>query len=263
MNEINRANLRILTEEIEAALAPIGKKHGVGFKRGGGRFDSTSFTLKIEGALSGNGVGAPVDVDEENYRNKAASFGLKPEWLGESFNFGGKTYTVVGLQPRRYKRPVVGMRNGKKFIFDTNSVISALGSSAPAPSAPDNEILREIAEIVVDMDKVQKIGYSDWARYDKAAKAAWDRITALDTKVGAGLQVGRLLKFSVADGYACYIVTEIGTREVKVKHIPLHDGYEFSGAWDNGRGDTLIPIQVAEKTVGWSDAAKQIFAKKS
>jgi hypothetical protein len=69
----------------------------------------------------------------------------------------------------------------------------------------------------------------------------------------SGLADGRILRFSVADGYARYVVTEIRTNEVVVEHLPLDDGYIFEGVYNNDRGELLLPRQVAERNVARAD----------
>jgi hypothetical protein len=56
----------------------------------------------------------------------------------------------------------------------------------------------------------------------------WNAIQALDQEAkqaGNGPQIGRMIKFPQADGYARYIITGVTKKTCKVVHIPYMDGY--------------------------------------
>ena len=74
------------------------------------------------------------------------------------------------------------------------------------------------------------------------------RIDALNKAVGKGLRPGRVLQFSVADGYALYFVTKVGKSFTDVTHIGLGDGYCYSGVID-GQLDTRVALREIE----WDD----------
>lgn len=69
-------------------------------------------------------------------------------------------------------------------------------------------------------------------------------INKLDESVGKGLKVGRVVRFSVADGYACYFVIGIGRQFVALQHIPLADCYTsqavFQGRAMRGTVENLL-----------------------
>lgn len=60
---------------------------------------------------------------------------------------------------------------------------------------------------------------------------------------------GRVLSFSVADGYANYIITRVDANEVVVSHVALGDAYCFIGVYLNRRGETVISRQVVERVL--------------
>lgn len=124
---ITRELLRTLRADIDAALAAVGKKHGVVLNAGNASFTPTSASFKLHAVLAD----APkVDPDVEaadDWRALARRFQLEPDWLGKSFVSGGRPFTIVGLLPNRPKRPVLARgSNGKGYVFDPDSIRRAL-----------------------------------------------------------------------------------------------------------------------------------------
>jgi len=98
----------------------------------------------------------------------------------------------------------------------------------------------------------------NWAAYQEAEKKFWAKIGLLTD--GQRLEPGSLLQFSVADGYAFYIVTEVKRAQVVVAHLPIGDAYSFQGCYLNAKGETLLPRPVAEKSFQMAQALKEIFS---
>ena len=78
------------------------------------------------------------------------------------------------------------------------------------------------------------------------------RVTALASKAGKGVKVGKLLRFGVADGYALYFITKVTTNKVYIRHVALYDAYGFQGV-ARDRVGCYIPRSVAKSAVGWDD----------
>jgi hypothetical protein len=124
----NKPECRRVTEEINKALAEVGRKLGINVARtGGGRYDESTFTVKVECSL----IGADGEVrskEAEAFKRHAHLYGLKPEQFGKTFTtFGGKAYTICGLNMRATKNPIHATnRNGKTFIFPSEQVVAML-----------------------------------------------------------------------------------------------------------------------------------------
>jgi len=130
VTEFNRSEVKRLGDAIEKAVEEVGRKHGVHIKRGNARFDSSSCTYKTEASL----IGADGEVrspEAEAFKKYAHMYGLKVEDFGRSFTtFGGKVYTICGLNMRAPKRPIHATnRNGKTFIFPSEEVKAMLERS--------------------------------------------------------------------------------------------------------------------------------------
>lgn len=132
---ITREMLRAIRIESEQALAAIGKKHGVIMTMGRATFTPTSAKFALELALSTEAAQTAIDTGispkdakaAQDYTNLAASYGMKPEWLGKSFTFGrSKGLRVVGLLPNKHVNNVlVEGDKGGKYIMPPSQVIAA------------------------------------------------------------------------------------------------------------------------------------------
>jgi hypothetical protein len=90
--------------------------------------------------------------------------------------------------------------------------------------------------------------------YDGQMKAIaqFDR----DAAVRGGI-VGRIVKQSVADGHAEYMVTAVSADRVRVQHLDAVDGYSIQ-QWGH---DAWIDRSMAEKNTQYQDSMRRLFAK--
>jgi hypothetical protein len=143
MNSFTRVSIRLLQDDINAALKTVADKHNLTIGLSGGtRFSPTQVTFSkliaipkapptlqtsFRDSVSPTAVTKGTDpydtLESRQYTNLAYTFGLKKEWLGKSFKtFQGTKYTIVGLKPSYRKYPViaVGPQGGRyKFSADT------------------------------------------------------------------------------------------------------------------------------------------------
>lgn len=130
---IDRTKLKAIRADLDTALLALAKKHGVLFTLGTIRFDASEAhgTLRMT-EVTGEAVNVGVDdladlstntdarylVAAQAYKAQAASFNLRPEWLGQQFTMNGSKFTVVGLQPQKHKNIILIRRvsTGKHFI---------------------------------------------------------------------------------------------------------------------------------------------------
>lgn len=128
--EINRAFLRTLCEEIDAALADIGKEYGLEIKAGNATYTSSTFGLKIEGKVEG-GVEGGADLDAQRYDSSRELMQLPPR--GTAFVYGGKTYTTQGLNTTGSKVHVARVPDGKQFVISPDAVRRAIANPNTTP----------------------------------------------------------------------------------------------------------------------------------
>jgi hypothetical protein len=98
ITQINRAALRIITEEVMVALKTVGDKHGVDLTQAGGKFsNSGTGEIKLKLAVRDNGMG--VSGEENRFRQNAPLSGISADAFGKTFMHAGRTYTVAGWKP--------------------------------------------------------------------------------------------------------------------------------------------------------------------
>lgn len=120
--------------------------------------------------------------------------------------------------------------------------------------------MKEINEIIRLSNALTYDG--GWEQRVKAEDAIHAKIKALQKQVGAGVVVGKLLKFSVADGYALYLITKVLKSTVQVVHLPLGDAWHFQGVYENNSGVLCLNRKVAEKTIKWHEGLEALFGQK-
>ena len=92
----------------------------------------------------------------------------------------------------------------------------------------ESDILAEIQAIATNARTLRP--WKQGGREDYAALLK--RMQALDKQNKPGLQIGRMVIFSVADGYAYYFVVNISTEIVNLEYIPMPDLYESVAVCD-------------------------------
>jgi hypothetical protein len=137
---IDRATCKLLRDEMNAALQAVATKHGIQITAKNGTFSPTAFTLKFEAAVIGSS-GVAETKEREAFKQLAELYSLKADWLDKSFNHGSDSYTIIGLNSRKHKRPVLCQQkaNGKVYLFEARLVQMLMAAQAvnvtPAPSA--------------------------------------------------------------------------------------------------------------------------------
>lgn len=107
---INPAFLKALRLELNEAIKPVAQKYGIAMALGNASFTETMFHYKLEGVVP-VGDGEVLSVRDmkaaEDYKRLCTAYGLKLEWLGREFQYGGRTVKLVGIMPKRTKFPIL------------------------------------------------------------------------------------------------------------------------------------------------------------
>jgi hypothetical protein len=120
--KLDKQFLKELRDDIDAALAPLGAKHGLSLKAGNAAFSETTATFKLQVCLK-TSSGEAITQERQNYIAYADTYGLKPEWLDQTFSSESRVFKIVGLLPRRSKNPVLcRTENGKEYVFSVELV---------------------------------------------------------------------------------------------------------------------------------------------
>jgi len=126
----DRTTVRLLRDDLDAALQTVAKKYGISIQTGNARFSSENVTFKLEAAVvSESGVAVTNEASE--FKRYAALLGLDEDDLGKSFSYRGQPYEIVGAKLSSRKYPIlVKNRNGKVYKFMVADVREALGERA-------------------------------------------------------------------------------------------------------------------------------------
>lgn len=132
IKSFDKQNLGQLRKDIDSALLQIRQKHGVTLQIGNITFSPEKATARLTMVAVGDPTvasdprAAALAKAEAEFKRSAASFGLKPEQFGATFNFGRDQYKLTGLKPRSPKRPVLGtsLTDGKTYVFPESAIAS-------------------------------------------------------------------------------------------------------------------------------------------
>jgi hypothetical protein len=125
MNGLDKFDSRtcgILDRAIIEALTDLSKKYNVEFSTGSGRYDDLQYTVRLQVSLISE---TGISGDKLTWDKYAALYGLEKEDFGKTFNAGtARTFKIVGVHPRRTKRPIVGedILTKKRFVFEPHTV---------------------------------------------------------------------------------------------------------------------------------------------
>lgn len=105
IKNLDRAAMRILSDEINAALAPLAQQHGITLRIGRGTFAGAyaKFTLDVA-TLGTNGV--PATQEAVALGSLGDAYGLEGVQVGACTIIRGVEYRVVGLNAKARKAPV-------------------------------------------------------------------------------------------------------------------------------------------------------------
>jgi hypothetical protein len=127
IDSFDRTNLRLIADDIKAALAPIAAKWGITLDYKGARFSSDNAVFKMEGATIGV-TGVANTRERDNFKLYASMYGLKDTDLDREITYGSKKYKIIGLNTRRQKYPIVAIRltDNKPILLTCEMVKMAL-----------------------------------------------------------------------------------------------------------------------------------------
>ena len=132
---IDRKALQYLRGVIDSALDELSNEQGWGIKLqlGNGSYSGSNGHFKLNiSAIDESGT--VVTEEAEDFKRYAELYGLKPEWLGESFTYSSvkrgsspETYKIVGLKARARKRQILTEDgNGKRVVWPAKNVLELM-----------------------------------------------------------------------------------------------------------------------------------------
>jgi hypothetical protein len=160
-------------------------------------------------------------------------------------SLNGKLGTITSLNTVRAS---VKMDDDKELRIPLQCLLKD-NSPQPLPKSLDAVKSNLTKQQVLDM--VNKINNMPADAFD----AVDNLISELDEKAGKGLNIGRVLYFRVADGYAKYVVTNIGKQNVTVVHLAVDDAWQDNYVVVNNK---VLRVN-AERQIRQNDASKNFF----
>ena len=141
--KFDKPTLRLISVDMEAALAAVASKYGITLTYNGARFFENNATFKIEGATIGAG-GIANNRERESFKSLAPLYGLKASDLDREIAYGWKKelYVITGLNTRRTKYPIVARRikDNKTLLLTLDGVKRAITDSTPITINPPTPV---------------------------------------------------------------------------------------------------------------------------
>lgn len=112
MKAFDKKELTMLREEIRAALKKIEDKHGITLELGNINFTPDSFEGKLKAFIKDANASSENKKDMVYLSNLKKGiwnkeYGVTVDMYGKSYTSLGKTYIFVGIDPKKYKYPIV------------------------------------------------------------------------------------------------------------------------------------------------------------
>lgn len=129
---MNAGQVNNIRDELSKAIADVLNKHGMSGDFVSGNYSEAGFQLTLKAQLKdvGNGKsGAQLE-----YEIHARKFGIDPKSFGKTFTSQGKTFRIVGINPRARTMPILAIEIatgveykftafGKEYNFMVNAPI--------------------------------------------------------------------------------------------------------------------------------------------
>jgi hypothetical protein len=123
---MDRPTVRKVREALETHLAKLGLKLTAEVE-GAARYDSNSVVFKVRLTEKNTDGSSGDSKEEKDFKAHGFLYGLKPEWLGQSYTEGGKSYTVRGLKAKaRVNNVVVETDTGTRYVAPAQRIVWAM-----------------------------------------------------------------------------------------------------------------------------------------
>ena len=128
IKQFDKSNLKLLRSEIDFALRDIGNRYGIKLNAGRASYMEKSATFKLE-LMTLDDSGNAITKEAQTLRAYLGVLGLRESHLDQKFLLGGKTFKLIGYNPRKYAKPfqLLCMEDGKTYVAREEQVKQALG----------------------------------------------------------------------------------------------------------------------------------------
>jgi hypothetical protein len=129
VEKFDKTNVKTILQKCEDALQPIADEFGLDLQRKSCRYRDMEMPVAfLLQATVVDDDGKVLDKQAQEFKKYASLYGLKPEHLGKTVLSMGKVMTVVGLNTRNRKFPILCLepKTSKRFKLTAESVRSRL-----------------------------------------------------------------------------------------------------------------------------------------
>jgi hypothetical protein len=124
--------LRMVENDLRAALHKIGETHKVKLNVGSISYNNLYFTCSVKGIFL-DAQGSTEEADKALWNANCAKFRLPKDMVGKTVTIGTDVYIIKGIAPKARKYPVLVEKSGKTYKLTGEAVVKAiLTSNAPA-----------------------------------------------------------------------------------------------------------------------------------
>lgn len=121
----DKTTCRLLSQEIDKALADVAIRHGLTVRPAGGQFSETTFTAKVELRLAQSNP-ASQEAEQNEFARYCVFYGLEPKHYGMKLVTTRGEMTLVGFEIKRPKFPIKVRDSAGKLRLFTADVIKRL-----------------------------------------------------------------------------------------------------------------------------------------
>lgn len=130
MATLTRSTLAALQNDINAALAAIGEKHGMKLTTGSCSFNPMNAVMKLNIATIGED-GSVETKEMTDLKRYGIMYGLTDAQLNSTFKHGGVDYKLVGYRTKASKNPFIiqPVDGGQRLIVSAQFVNRVTGAN--------------------------------------------------------------------------------------------------------------------------------------
>ena len=121
IKEINTTILKELRHETNNELARLGNEYGVKFEAGGASYTIDSATFKLTMKVRELSKTAKAEKDETN-EMLSQMYGFKENIVGRTFTHKGEQLTIIAIDPKKPKYPVIVARRTGQYKMTVDAV---------------------------------------------------------------------------------------------------------------------------------------------
>jgi hypothetical protein len=135
MEHFNKESCKDLRDKIMMHIADLAAAEGIAIQYRGGRFTSTTFTMKFEAILK-NSSGVLLSKERENFTRYAPLSGIQAQYLDSEIVHLGETYIIIGWNPKSRKYPVLvkEKKSGQQYKMNAKMISQIIGDKPPVHS---------------------------------------------------------------------------------------------------------------------------------